>query len=124
MPEPLDDYTKKRDFGRTPEPKGKQPQAGGKQLLFVVHLHEARQLHYDLRLEVDGVLMSFAVPKGFSYNPTEKRLAVRTDPRVGPDPGAHGFGREHRGTLRAGVRAPTAARVTRRAPRRATEGAA
>ncbi|MHC4079491.1 MAG: DNA polymerase ligase N-terminal domain-containing protein, partial [Planctomycetota bacterium] len=79
MPEPLDDYAKKRDFARTPEPAGGKSGQAGKGLSFVVHLHEARQLHYDLRLEVDGVLASFAVPKGFSYNPQEKRLAVRTE---------------------------------------------
>ncbi len=79
MPEPLDDYARKRDFARTPEPEAKKPTADGRELVFVVHLHEARQLHYDLRLEVDGVLTSFAVPKGFSYNPQEKRLAVQTE---------------------------------------------
>ncbi|MHC5071383.1 MAG: non-homologous end-joining DNA ligase [Planctomycetota bacterium] len=79
MPAPLDDYAKKRDFARTPEPAGRKPEQTGKELVFVVHRHEARQLHYDLRLELDGVLVSFAVPKGFSYNPQEKRLAVQTE---------------------------------------------
>jgi len=79
MPKPLDEYAKKRDFARTPEPEGGQPESADGELAFVVHLHEARQLHYDLRLEMDGVLVSFAVPKGFSYNPREKRLAVRTE---------------------------------------------
>ncbi len=74
----LDDYRRKRDFRRTPEPPPHEPaeRAGG---VFVVHRHEARNLHYDLRIEIDGVLCSWAVPKGFSYDPKEKRLAVRTE---------------------------------------------
>lgn len=79
MPRPLDEYARKRDFSRTPEPAGTPPEVASKELVFVVHMHEARALHYDLRLEVDGVLASFAVPKGFSYNPKEKRLAVHTE---------------------------------------------
>ncbi len=81
MSESLHDYARKRDFSRTPEPAGKREGRGRgeREPVFVVHMHEARQLHYDLRLEVDGVLVSFAVPKGFSYNPREKRLAVQTE---------------------------------------------
>jgi len=77
---PLDDYGKKRDFERTPEPPAKRPRRKpGAEPIFVVHRHEARRLHYDLRLERKGVLLSWAVPKGFSYDPADKHLAVRTE---------------------------------------------
>ncbi len=78
MRDPLEPYRQKRDFGATPEPEpgAPVPRAGN---AFVVHRHEARNLHYDLRLEHAGVLCSWAVPKGFSYDPAEKRLAVRTE---------------------------------------------
>ncbi len=76
--DPLDEYRRKRDFGRTPEPRPGAA-AGRDAPVFVVHRHEATSLHYDLRLEVDGVLCSWAVPKGFSYDPRDKRLAVRTE---------------------------------------------
>ncbi|HSF18149.1 MAG TPA: DNA polymerase ligase N-terminal domain-containing protein, partial [Vicinamibacteria bacterium] len=75
----IDAYRDKRDFDRTPEPP---PDAGAREReapRFVVHRHEARRLHYDLRLEMAGVLKSWAVPRGFSYDPTVKRLAVRTE---------------------------------------------
>ncbi|HXV64681.1 MAG TPA: non-homologous end-joining DNA ligase [Vicinamibacteria bacterium] len=75
----IDAYRDKRDFNRTPEPS---PEAGAREseaLRFVVHRHEARRLHYDLRLEMAGVLKSWAVPRGFSYDPLVKRLAVRTE---------------------------------------------
>ena len=78
----LDDYQKKRDFKRTPEPRPrahKAPRQRAEAPVFVVHRHEARRLHYDLRLEYDGSLMSWAVPKGFSYDPKAKHLAVRTE---------------------------------------------
>lgn len=76
----LERYDQKRDFERTPEPSAKRPKrAKGAPPIFVVHRHEARRLHYDLRLERDGVLLSWAVPKGFSYDPADKHLAVRTE---------------------------------------------
>ena len=76
--DPLATYNAKRDFGRTPEPAGKaQSSSGGD--LFIVQKHDATRLHWDLRLEVDGVLKSWAVTKGPSPDPDIKRLAVRTE---------------------------------------------
>ncbi len=74
----LTEYKKKRDFRSTPEPNGKSGN-GEKALRFVVQRHDARSLHYDLRLEMDGVLKSWAVPKGPSMNPSDKRLAIHTE---------------------------------------------
>src|SRR4051812_22695425 len=75
-PDRLSPYRAKRSLDHTPEPAGsvgERPEAGG---LFVVHKHAARRLHYDLRLEMEGILRSWAVPKEPSCNPADKRLAV------------------------------------------------
>src|SRR5258705_7698416 len=74
----LDEYSKKRALDAQPEP-APAPAPGEGLLLFVVQKHSARQLHYDFRLECDGVLKSWAVPKGPSLDPADKRLAVLTE---------------------------------------------
>ncbi|MBZ9646746.1 DNA ligase D [Sphingobium sp. 3R8] len=74
---PLDAYNAKRDFARTREPKGEMASTGGNS--FVVQKHDATRLHWDFRLEIDGVLKSWAVTKGPSIDPADKRLAVRTE---------------------------------------------
>ncbi|MDD5149919.1 MAG: DNA polymerase ligase N-terminal domain-containing protein [Flavobacterium sp.] len=71
----LSKYNQKRDFNSTTEPKGEIKKSKN-ELIFVVQKHAASQLHYDFRLEVNGVLKSWAIPKGPSMNPEEKRLAI------------------------------------------------
>jgi bifunctional non-homologous end joining protein LigD len=75
----LEEYEAKRSFDVTPEPGPEVEQGRDGPLLFVIQKHSATRLHYDLRLELDGVLKSWAVPKGFSYKPEEKHMAVEVE---------------------------------------------
>jgi bifunctional non-homologous end joining protein LigD len=83
--DPLTDYRRKRDLNRSPEPPGRSPEAteatadGIERGRFVIHQHDATRLHWDLRLEADGVLWSWALPRGVPWDPGRNNLAVHTE---------------------------------------------
>ena len=75
----MGNYNEKRDFTRTKEPKDNGSRSAGNKPIFVIQKHDANNLHYDFRLQIDGTLKSWAVPKGPSTNPSVKRMAVPTE---------------------------------------------
>jgi len=75
----LSEYRRKRDFGRTSEPAGAVEPGDGGALEFVIQMHAATNLHFDLRLELDGVMKSWAVPRGMTFDPAAKRLAMEVE---------------------------------------------
>ena len=78
--DPLEDYRRKRDSKKTPEPAGRRAKSGSQRKpRFVIQQHDATAMHWDFRLEAEGVLKSWAVPKGPSTDPREKRLAMPTE---------------------------------------------
>ena len=79
MAKQLRKYQTMRDFGQTPEPSGRETARRKKKPIFVIQKHHASHLHYDFRLEMEGVLKSWAVPKGPSYDPNIRRLAMMTE---------------------------------------------
>jgi len=110
---PLDDYRRKRRFGQTPEPSGdgaEPAEPGGR---FVVHEHHARRLHWDLRLERDGVLASWAIPNGIPDDPSRNRKAVHVEDHPLEYLDFHGTSRPAStapARSRCGTAAPTCAR--------------
>lgn len=78
-PVPMKSYNEKRDFTKTKEPKEKGFQKSNEEPIFVIQKHDASTLHYDFRLEINGTLKSWSVPKGPSTDPSEKRMAIPTE---------------------------------------------
>lgn len=72
-------YKEKRNLDKTEEPKGKKQKSEGDEPIFVIQKHDSSNLHYDFRVEIDGTLKSWAIPKGPSTDPSEKRMAIPTE---------------------------------------------